>query len=266
MYNGVRSMKYAIIGGTGIDEMPEFAAGTTLNIKTRFGEATLIEGKINSNILYFLPRHGCGHNTSPSQINYRAQIAALKSLNVSSVVGVCAVGSLRTDIEPGSMVVFSDFIDMTRRRITSFFDEPGEPLVHTDFTTPYCPWISQAIVEACEAVGVDFHSKGVYLGVDGPRYETPAEVKLYATWGGDVVGMTNVPEVILAREAGICYGAIGIATNLACGLGMTPLSHDDVRAAVANAQEHLSAVLHKSITNLAGDGNCTCATNTSLIL
>lgn len=259
-------MKYAIIGGTGLDEMPEFATGKKLAVNTRFGEAVVIEATLYNDLLYFVPRHGCGHSVSPSQINYRAQIAALKSLYVNTVIGVCAVGSLRRVIAPGSMVVLSDFIDVTRRRVTSFFDEPGEPVVHTDFTEPYCPWVSEAIVGACKAVGVEYFPEGVYIGADGPRYETPSEVKLYASWGGDVVGMTNVPEVILAKEAGICYGAIGIATNLACGLGLAPLSHDEVRAAVASAQERLQAVLYQSIANLAVERNCTCAMNASLIL
>ena len=244
-------MNIAIIGGTGMDEMPEFNSGKAELVCTRFGEATVLRSTFGGGVLYFVPRHGSNHATPPSQINYRAQIAALKKLGVDAVIGVCAVGSLRGNIVPGSFAVLGDFIDVTRRRACTFFDDPGGPLAHTDFTEPYCPRVSQALTDACYQTGGDCRPNAVYVGVDGPRYETPAEIRLYAAWGGDVIGMTNVPEVVLAREAGLCYGAIGVVTNPAAGLGTSPLGHDDVRSAVARAGPRLHAVLRSALEGSA---------------
>ena len=229
-------MDIAIIGGTGIDEMPEFTSGKPESITTRFGDAIVLPNIVDGRSLYFLPRHGLDHAIPPSRINYRAQIAALKSLGVGAVIGICAVGSLRIGVVPGSFVVLGDFIDLTRHRICTFFDDPTGPPAHTDFTEPYCPWVSKALTDACGDTGADCTPYAIYIGVDGPRYETPAEIRLYASWGGDVMGMTNVPEAVLAREAGLCYGALGVVTNMAAGLGTTSLGHDDVRSAVADRQ------------------------------
>lgn len=259
-------MILGVIGGTGIDEMPEFASGRVIAVNTRFGEAHVVRDEQASKGVLFLPRHGLKHNAPPSQINYRAQMAALKKLRVTRAIGVCAVGSLSATIAPGSFVVMGDFIDLTRHRPSTFFDDPCGPVVHTDFTEPYCPVVSKALLEACLAAGISAHPRAVYVGVDGPRYESPAEIKLYARWGGDVIGMTNLPEVVLAREAGICYGTLGLVTNLAAGLGIEPLVHNDVRASVAAMRPKLQAVLNKALSILEKPEECGCALNSSLDL
>ncbi|MGB9619754.1 MAG: MTAP family purine nucleoside phosphorylase, partial [Armatimonadota bacterium] len=199
-------MRIGVIGGTGVDELPELTRGRVVQVATRFGSAVLVETQFAGAELVFVPRHGPDHSVPPSLVNYRAQTAALKKTGVRRVIGVCAVGSLTSDLPPGSFAVLVDFIDLTKRRVSTFFDEPGQPVAHTDFTQPYCPELSKALVEACGARAVQFEPRAIYAGVEGPRYETPAEVKLYASWGAHVVGMTNVPEVVLAREAGLCYG------------------------------------------------------------
>lgn len=257
-------MRLALIGGTGIDEMPCFREGAAKNISTRFGEVELIENEASN--LIFVPRHGLDHSAPPSAINYRAQMAALRILEVEAVIGVCAVGSLRTDLPTGSFAILADFIDFTKQRISTFFTSDDHSIVHTDFTHPYCPCVSDVLRAACEDSGVQYEPAGVYLGVDGPRYETPAEVRLYASWGAQVVGMTNVPEVVLAREAGLCYGALAIVTNPASGLQADSLNHDFVRAQTAAVAEKLQAILTLALGNIPVHRECSCRLNSGLVI
>lgn len=259
-------MNVALIGGTGIDEMEGFASGKEIRITTRFGSADVVDCTIGGERLLFVPRHGLSHLVLPSQINYRAQIAALKKLDVDYVIAICAVGSLRPELAEGCFAVFTDFIDVTKRRIDTFFDQSGSPVVHTDFTYPYCPHVSASLAEACEYEGVNYEPKATYVGVEGPRYETPAEIRLYSSWGAHVIGMTNLPEVVLAREAGLCYGAIGTVSNLATGLSPAPLAHDDVRAAVLSCGKHLQSILLRAIKNLPQEHKCSCSSNAGLVL
>ena len=254
----------AVIGGTGIDEAAEL--GRVSTVDTRFGTAEVVDATLHGTAFLFVPRHGIDHSMPPSAINYRAQIAALKSLGMRRVIGLCAVGSINPDLMPGSFVVLSDFIDQTKRRADTFFDEPGRGVCHTDFTWPYCPEISSALSAACEKSDVDYYDKAVYVGVEGPRYETLTEVKLYGSWGGDVIGMTNVPEVILAREAGLCYGALGVVTNQAAGLSPTPLSHEEVRAMVSRSSQKLALVLRHALELIPETAKCTCQSNVGLVL
>lgn len=259
-------MKIAIIGGTGIDEMPGFSSGIASVITTRFGCAKILSCKADGKEIIFLPRHGLSHGVAPCNINHRAQIAALKSIGVDRVIGVNAVGSLTADLQPGSFVVLGDFIDLTKQRSATFFNEAEGQVVHTDFCQPYCADVSDTLKRSCKEEQVKCLSDAVYIGVDGPRYETPAEIRLYASWGAHVIGMTNVPEVILAREAGLCYGAISVVTNLAAGLCPTPLNHDEVRSAMASAGEHLNNILNMTIDKMPETQHCTCASNDKLIL
>ena len=260
------AMRIAVIGGTGIDDLPEFARGQRVDVATRFGSALMLRTHFADTELVFVPRHGPDHAVPPSLVNYRAQVAALKKIGITRVIGLCAVGSLIPDLPPGSLAVLADFIDLTRRRTCTFFDEPGGPIAHTDFTEPYCPEISAALTEACHVRAVLFEPRAVYLGVEGPRYETPAEIKLYASWGAHVVGMTNVPEVVLAREAGLCYGALAIVSNLACGLSPGRLSHEEVRNTVRAAAEQVVPVLRDAIARIPVEPRCTCQANTALVV
>lgn len=259
-------MRVAIIGGTGIDEMACFASGRAESVTTRFGLADVIGAVVDGREVLFLPRHGREHSVAPSRINYRAQIAALRKLAVDAVIGVCAVGSLTPDLPAGSFAVLSDFIDLTKRRADTFFDEEGGPVAHTDFTQPYCPLVSGELARACVGAGVTFEPQGIYIGVEGPRYETPAEIRLYASWGGHVIGMTNLPEVVLAREAGLCYGALAVVTNLASGLSPTRLNHDEVRSAMALASRKLQHILMDAISAIPETRACGCSDNDRLAI
>ncbi|MCE5323822.1 MTAP family purine nucleoside phosphorylase [bacterium] len=256
-------MDIAVIGGTGIDEIMEVNSMSTLT--TRFGQAQIIYGRLNGIDLLFVPRHGSDHSVPPSMIDYRAQIAAIRKLGVTRVIGICAVGSLKKNLPPGSFAILGDFIDLTRKRVDTFFDDPEGPVVHTDFTLPYCPEMSEALSMACGQAGVEFVSGAVYAGVEGPRYESPAEIRLYASWGAHVIGMTNIPEVILAKEAGLCYGAMGVVTNMASGISPTPLSHDEVREAMTSASKKLADVLRIALENIPVERACTCASNKALV-
>lgn len=251
-------MELAIIGGTGVDEMAGLVDGERIEVSTRCGSVTVIATEFNGKPLIFVPRHDIDHSLPPSAVNYRGQIAALHKIGVRRVIGVCAVGSLTESLPAGSFAVLGDFIDLTRHRPITFFDDPTGPVVHTDFTQPYCPEVSKALADACASEGVAYDAGVVYVGVDGPRYETPAEIRLYSSWGGQVIGMTNVPEVILAREAGLCYGALAVVSNLAAGLSPTPLSHDEVRAAVRSAGESLSRILSRAIGCIPAECQCGC--------
>lgn len=243
-----------------------FATAVPTSVATRFGSAEVVQTRIGDRDVIFVPRHGPTHSTPPAQINYRAQIAALRKMGVEAVIGVCAVGSLRTDLAAGALAVLGDFIDLTKRRQDTFLDASGESVVHTDFSQPYCPVISEVLVKACSLVGVSCESGAVYVGVEGPRYETPAEIRLYASWGGDVIGMTNLPEAVLAREAGLCYGAIAVVTNLAAGLSPTPLNHDEVRSVVAAASDTLKRILLQAVASVPERRNCSCRDNDRLLI
>ena len=259
-------MDVAIIGGTGVDEMADFTSGRSVRVCTRFGAAQVIEGEVGGREVLFLPRHGPGHRVPPRHIDYRAQIAALKKSGVHRVIAVCAVGSLNKEIGCGSFAILADFIDLTRHRADTYFDEPDGPVVHTDFTDPYCPEISTALVEACSGEQVPYKPGAVYVGVEGPRYETPAEIRLYTSWGGHVIGMTGVPEAALAREAGLCYGAVAVVTNLAAGISPTPLTHEHVRLAMASAGDRIRSVLAGAVKGIPTTRECSCGSNTSLVL
>jgi 5'-methylthioadenosine phosphorylase len=243
-------MKLAVIGGTGTGNLELFRGWTYTRISTAYGEAIAAEGEISGRPAVFLPRHGPTHSTPPHLINYRANIAALRDMDVQAVIAVCAVGSINPDLRPGTFALLSDFIDFTKTRTCSFYDGGDENVVHTDFTQPYCSMVSGALLSADEKSGLMTRSKCVYLCVEGPRYETPAEIKMFRQWGADVVGMTNVPEVTLAREARLCYGALAAVTNYAAGVSPTPLSHDEVVAAMQSMDSEIVELLRSASAHL----------------
>jgi 5'-methylthioadenosine phosphorylase len=164
--------------------------------------------------MVFLPRHGRGHRLAPSEVNYRANIYAMKKLGVTRILSLSAVGSMREDIHPGDIVVCDQFFDRTRGRAGSFF---GDGVVaHVLFADPVCPDVSRWLVEAGLEAGARIHGQGTYLVMEGPQFSTRAESRVYRQWGVDVIGMTNLPEARLAREAEICYATLALATDYDC--------------------------------------------------
>jgi 5'-methylthioadenosine phosphorylase len=214
-----------VIGGSGLYEIEELTDIREEKIDTPFGMPSdvFITGVLEGVQMVFLPRHGRGHRLLPSEVPYRANIHAMKQLGVERIISVSAVGSMREDIAPGHIVIPDQFFDRTQgRRASTFF---GEGLVgHVQFADPVCDELSGVLYRAAVEVGATVHRGGTYLCIEGPNFSTRAESNIYRTWGVDVIGMTNLPEARLAREAEICYGTLALATDYDCW----HQDHDDV--------------------------------------
>ena len=205
-----------VIGGSGLFQMAGLEAVRRVDVKTPFGKPSdkLVRGRLGAAELIFLPRHGVGHRWLPTEVNYRANIFAMKKLGVERLISVSAVGSLRAEIAPGHVVVPDQFIDRTTQRPSTFF---GKGLVaHVSLADPFCPQFARNLVEAAAAEGAQVHSGGTYICMEGPQFSTRAESHLYRSWGAHVIGMTNLQEAKLAREAEICFGTLALATDYDC--------------------------------------------------
>ncbi len=206
-----------IIGGSGLYQMEEgLEILEEVTVETPFGPPSdsLILGKMEGLPVAFLARHGKGHRIMPSEINYRANVYAMKVLGVQWLLSISAVGSMKEEIEPGHMVVPHQFIDWTRKRASTFF---GDGLVaHVSMADPVCPVLAKILAEEARRAGATVHEGGVYLCMEGPQFSTRAESLLYRSWDISVIGMTNMPEAKLAREAEICYATLAMATDYDC--------------------------------------------------
>ena len=248
----------AIIGGTGFYRMSSAPLKEKLEVSTKYGKvAVYIYTSEDGREFAFLPRHGEDHARSPSNVNYRANIMALKQLGVDRIIAVCSVGSLRADIKPGDFVLVDQFLDFTKSRPSTFYDEAGT-VVHTDVTNPYCGEIGDCI-KRVPAKGITLHGKGTYVCTEGPRFETAAEIRMFAMLGGDVVGMTAVPECVLAREIGICYACIAAVTNYAAGIGDHPLTHGEVIEEMNRMQDVLNAYVVDCLLSIPEKKCCACS-------
>lgn len=230
--------RVAVIGGTGFGQALVSGAGET--VETPYGPASLTRADLGGGReLLFLARHGAGHVLPPHRINHRANVHALRETGADAVFATAAVGSLRADIGPGDCVILDDFLDFTKGDVPTFFDGPGQ-VRHVDFSHPYDIGLRQTLLATAPA-DLTIHPAGTYLCVSGPRYETPAEVRLFASWGADVVGMTGAPEAVLCREAGLRYAGVALATNYGTGLvADAPLSHAEVEEQVASRRSALA--------------------------
>ncbi len=208
--------RIGIIGGSGLYTIDGISITDELNIDTPFGNPSdkLIFATIHGHEVVFLPRHGKTHNIPPHNINYRANIYAMKLAGVSQIISVSAVGSLRQDIAPGDFVLVDQFVDRTRERASTFFD--GPIVAHVSMADPVCNHLQHQLYQACEAEGITTHRNGTYLVMQGPQFSSRAESELYRSWGMDVIGMTNMPEAKLAREAEICYATVAMCTDYDC--------------------------------------------------
>lgn len=262
--------KVAIIGGTGVYEsgiLDDVASGQLL---TPYGTAVFEEGTFRTPTeraleVIFLARHGAGHAIPPHRINYRANIWALRQLGVERVIGTGAVGSLREDFAPGDCVLADGFIDFTRGRPLTFYEGeavvPGGPtgVVHTDMTEPYCRELRGILAAAAGTEGIALHDGGCYVCTDGPRFESPAEIRAYRRLGADIVGMTNLPEVILARELGMCYALIAMVTNYAAGMTVNRLTHAEVVDTMRDNVRKIRAITWRALAQLPQVRHCDCA-------
>jgi 5'-methylthioadenosine phosphorylase len=205
-----------IIGGSGLYSMPGFEAVEEASIETPFGRPSdnYVLGTLGGHTVAFLARHGRGHRISPSELNFRANIWGMKSLGVERIISLSAVGSLKEEHRPQDFVIPDQFFDRTRGRVSTFF---GEGLVvHISFSDPICPQLGEVMHQACQAAGVNVKRGGTYLCMEGPAFSTKAESNVYRGWGMDVIGMTNLTEAKLAREAEICYVTVAMVTDYDC--------------------------------------------------
>ena len=235
--------KIAIIGGTGIYSPEALQGFEEKVIDTPYGPALCNIGELAGNQVVFITRHGVGHKTAPHKVNYRANIWALKSLGTEEIFATTAVGSLNPEMKAGHFVVCSNVLDFTKSRINTFYDTPERGVVHVDFSYPYCPCVRERVIRCLEKLDIPFHKEGVYVATEGPRFESAAEIKAYAMLGGDLVGMTNMPECILAREAEMCYSTCSIVTNMAAGISPTPLSHMEVVEAMGKTINNMNKLI-----------------------
>jgi 5'-methylthioadenosine phosphorylase len=228
-----------IIGGSGLYGMPGLTEVREERVETPFGEPSevLVLGKLEGREVAFLARHGKGHRILPSELNFRANVYAMKKLGVTSILSISAVGSLKEEHKPTDFVVPDQFIDRTFARQSTFF---GDGVVgHVTFGDPMCPIVVDVFVKACAEVGVVGKKGGTYVCMEGPQFSTRAESKLYRSWGADVIGMTNLQEAKLAREAEISYATLAMVTDYDCWYE----GHDDVTV------EQVIAVMHQNSGN-----------------
>jgi 5'-methylthioadenosine phosphorylase len=248
----VESGHIAIIGGTGFEQLPEDVFSEPLAVPTTRGEVEMLsvsDNYVEPYKLFFLPRHGAGHRLAPHEIDYLANTEALVRAGVRWVLASNAVGSLRRELPPGAFVLLNDFIDFTRDRPATYWRDADWR--HTDFTEPYSPEARRHILEAGEALGMEIAPHGTYICCDGPRFETPAEIRMFAQWGADVVGMTGLPEAVFCREAGLEYAAVGAVTNMAAGLGEAGVKHGEITFAMRSMVDSLRGLLMSAAGRIA---------------
>ena len=212
----MKKRKLGIIGGSGLYKMEGFKKAKWSKISTPWGKPSdeILLASLEKEEICFLPRHGRGHKINPSNINYRANIDSMKQLGVTDIISVSAVGSLKENLKPGSFVIIDQFIDRTFARKKTFFDE--EIVAHVSLAKPTSPGLSKCCEDALKKLKIDFHLGGTYMVMEGPQFSSLAESKLYRSWGADVIGMTNMPEAKLAREAEIRYCTVAMVTDYDC--------------------------------------------------
>ena len=250
-----------VIGGSGLYEMEGLEEVQTISLTTPLGDPSdsFVVGRLEGIKIAFLPRHGKGHRISPSSLNFRANIYAMKVLGVQWIIGVSAVGSMKESIHPGDMIIPDQFIDRTTARPNTFFSDGI--VGHISFADPVCPVLSQILYQAGREVGATVHKNGTYLCIEGPQFSTRAESKLYRTWGVDIIGMTNIPEAKLAREAEICYATIAFATDYDCWHQEAgDVSIGEVLRILAQSTKIAKSAIRNAVSHLPEKRECICAT------
>jgi 5'-methylthioadenosine phosphorylase len=251
--------KIGIIGGSGLYSMPGFHREKEITITTPFGPPSdnYVVGELEGREVAFLSRHARGHRLSPSELNYRANIYGFKTLGVDRILSLSAVGSLKEEHRPLDFVIPDQFFDRTRGRISTFF---GEGLVaHVSFADPVCPQLAATAEAACRTAGVNVKRGGTYICMEGPAFSTKAESNVYRSWGMDVIGMTNLQEAKLAREAEICYVTIAMVTDYDCWHEQHDAVEvtDILRVLQQNAANACQVIVH-AVKNMPGQMDCKC--------
>ncbi len=257
----MQKAEIGIIGGSGLYSMPGLTEIREETVTTPFGEPSdsFILGKLEGRNVAFLARHGRGHKLLPSELNFRANIYAMKLLGVERIVSVSAVGSLKEEHKPTDFVIPDQFIDRTFLRKSTFF---GDGVVgHVAFGDPVCATVAQAAEAACASTGVVGKPGGTYICMEGPQFSTKAESNLYRSWGADVVGMTNLQEAKLAREAEICYATVAMVTDYDCWHPHhDSVTIDQIVAVLHQNAENAAKVVRATVAALPAERKCACAT------
>ena len=248
-----------IIGGSGLYAMPGLTKTKEVRLKTPFGAPSdaYICGRLEGRKVAFLARHGRGHRILPSELNFRANIHGFKQLGVSSIVSVSAVGSLKEEHKPLDFVIPGQFFDRTRHRVDTFF---GDGIVaHVGFADPICPRLAEVVESACQAVGVTGKRGGTYLCMEGPQFSTKAESNVYRGLGMDVIGMTNLQEAKLAREAELCYVTVAMVTDYDCWHPHhDSVTVDQIVKVLTKNAENASRVVRESVAKMSPERSCKC--------
>lgn len=258
-------MRIGIIGSTGIkmDLLTDKYEFETIDVDTK--QFRFYRGYINDKELILTARNQYNGSIAPHKVDYKLIMQGMKALNVDVVLGTAVTGSLTTDITPGTYLVLDQFLDFTKRTPATFFE--SNEFAFVDFSQPYCPTARKNLIQACINAKVTFLPYGCYVGVDGPRYETSAEVKMYRILGGDVVGMTNVTETIFARESGLCYAVLCIVVNYGAGLGeKKEVIRKDCYEKTLDILDNTVEILRQFIKIYDGNKECDCQTKNSDML
>lgn len=248
-----------IIGGSGLYKMAGLEHGREVHVATPFGKPSdaFIVGTLESRQVAFAARHGRGHVLMPSEINFRANIYALKKLGVERIISVTAVGSLREDMRPLDVVLPTQFFDRTAGRPSTFFG--GGIVAHISFADPICPVLLEVLAEACAASGVSYHRGGTYVCMEGPAFSTKAESSTYRAWGMDIIGMTNLQEAKLAREAEICYSSLAMVTDYDCWHpDHDAVTIEQVIEYLNRNAENAQKIIRSAVAHLPPDRACKC--------
>ncbi len=253
--------KIGIIGGSGLYDIEELEDKRWIKVDTPFGKPSgdFLLAKLEGKEIVFLSRHAKGHTFSPSVINYRANIYGMKSLGVERIISITACGSLKEKYKPLHFVIPDQFVDRTNQaRRYTFFDEGI--VAHINFAHPICGDLANVIYKAAKKVGVSVHSGGVYLNMEGPQFSTKAESNLYRSWGMDIIGMTNMTEARLAREAEICYATLAAVTDYDCWHGShTAVTVDMILDNLKKNVENSKRILKQAISSISEQRDCPCA-------
>jgi len=253
------SIKIGIIGGSGLYSMSGLTNTREVRVKTPFGDPSdaIVVGALEGKRVAFLARHGRGHVLSPTEINYRANVCALKMLGAERIISVSAVGSLREDLPPMDFLIPSQFFDRTKSRISTFFG--GGIVAHVGFDKPTCPDLSEHLAKACDISKVKVHRGGTYVCMEGPQFSTMAESETYRKLGFDVIGMTNLTEAKLAREAEICYAAFAMITDYDCWHPQhDAVTVDEIIKNLLKNAENVQRAIREAVGTLGNDRACKC--------
>jgi 5'-methylthioadenosine phosphorylase len=247
--------RIAIIGGSGLESL--FKTSKIIQVETPFGTPPPISvGLIGKEEVAFLPRHGPKHDLPPHKVNYRANLYSLKQVGVERIVATNAVGAINEAYAPGDLVIPSDILDLTKSRAGTYFD--SAPVTHVDVTEPYCGELSNILAECCRAIHAEVHERAVLAATEGPRYETPAEIRMLRRLGGDIVGMTAAPEVFLARELEICYSSVCFVSNKAAGMQQR-LSAVEVMSVGKRVMPSMLELICQAVDMIPVERTCMCS-------